>query len=135
MTGPPEGGGVACLNGVVLIRPRNIGISWSAGCRCAGIGVENENVELAHDLALKTEDAYSYEAYKPGAWERAIRVLLNRGWTPLQVETIMRSKWTRWARDTFETRWGHATSGTILRYIDAAGDAAARETADKYATM
>jgi hypothetical protein len=94
-----------------------------------------KNEMLARDLALKTADAYSYEAYKPGAWERAIRVLLNRGWTEKQVEAIMRSKWTRWARDTYEARWGHATSGTILRYIDAAGDAAARENADIYAAM
>ena len=94
-----------------------------------------KNEMLARDLALKTADAYSYEAYKPGAWERAIRVLLNRGWSPLQVETIMRSKWTRWSRDSAGSRWGYATSGTILRYIDAAGDAEAGSIADRYAAM
>ena len=94
-----------------------------------------KNVELAHDLALKTADAYSYEAYKPGAWERAIRVLLNRGWTPRQIEAIMRSKWARWARDSDGSKWGKSTSGTILKYIDAAGDAEARTIADRYAAM
>lgn len=33
------------------------------------------------------------------SWKAVAKMLLLRGYSPLQAEAIMRSKWTRWASD------------------------------------
>lgn len=50
-------------------------------------------------LAIKTCDAYSYDAYGADEWRKAIGHLIGLDYDNEQIEAIMRSKWTRWARD------------------------------------
>lgn len=40
---------------------------------------------------------YSEDRYR--SWVAVAKMLLRRGYTPIQAEAIMRSKWTRWASD------------------------------------
>lgn len=53
----------------------------------------------AERVANKTSDAYSYPTYGEVAWLRAATLLLEGGWSELETEAILRSKWTRWASD------------------------------------
>lgn len=52
-------------------------------------------------LALKTDDAYMFDAYEDeGRWSENIRDLLDAGYSAEAVEWIVRSKIARWANDT-----------------------------------
>jgi hypothetical protein len=59
-------------------------------------------------LAARTEDAYSADAYTNGEWAKAAAMLLDRGYSEAEAEAILRSKWTRWARDAAGTYEGTA---------------------------
>lgn len=50
-------------------------------------------------LAQETADAYMADSYGETEWESCCQELLNRGATPEQAETILRSKVMRWADD------------------------------------
>lgn len=69
----------------------------------------------AKNLAEKTKDTYSASSYR--SWTQCAFVLLDRGFTEREAEAILRSKWTRWARD-----WAGKTIGTandLVRFIEA----------------
>lgn len=70
----------------------------------------------AKKLAARTSDAYSASRY--ASWEAVARALLGRGFTPLAVEAILRSKLTRWAADASSAAHGRATANDLLRFID-----------------
>ena len=53
--------------------------------------------QQAKDLASKTSDAYSSDRFKN--WSAVIQALLNLGYSEIETEAIVRSKWTRWACD------------------------------------
>lgn len=53
-------------------------------------------------LALRTEDAYSFDRYGKTSWKANIKFLLTK-FTLEQTEWIMRSKNARWAADFNET--------------------------------
>ncbi len=53
-------------------------------------------------LAAKTADAYSADAWGPVLWVQAAQMLLAMDLSDDQVEGVLRSKLTRWARDS----WG-----------------------------
>ena len=55
----------------------------------------------ANELAVRTQDAYSCDLFADGEWEKAAQMLLARGYSDEQSEGILRSKWTRWCRDSF----------------------------------
>lgn len=50
-------------------------------------------------LANRTQDAYSYYAFGAAGWLSCAAMLAKRGYDERQAEAILRSKWTRWARD------------------------------------
>lgn len=52
-------------------------------------------------LAAKTSDAYSADCFGPVEWVKAAEMLLDYGLTEEQAEAVLRSKWTRWCRDSF----------------------------------
>lgn len=75
--------------------------------------------EKAKVLAEKTSGAYSFDRFKN--WEAVIQMLLNKGYSDLEVEAIVRSKWTRWACD-HDTgrggRYGYHTSKALERFLE-----------------
>ncbi len=75
-------------------------------------------------LAEKTSDSYSYDRYKN--WGAVVLMLLRKGYSEIEAEAILRSKWTRWAcdKDTGRgCRYGHHTSKALERFIDGATQA------------
>lgn len=72
---------------------------------------------LALALSQKTADAYSYDVYR--SWNSVARALLGRGYSMREVETIMRSKWMRWAADSWKGGSSeNVPARAILEYID-----------------
>jgi hypothetical protein len=76
----------------------------------------------ARALADRTSDAYSYNNYGAAAWRASAALLLRRGHTEADAETILRSKWTRWAADMASDRqgwrYGRTTSADLARFLD-----------------
>jgi hypothetical protein len=73
--------------------------------------------DKAKALAEKTSDAYSSDRF--ASWASVIQSLLNLGYTELETEAIVRSKWTRWAcdHDTGRNRYGRHTSSAMMRFM------------------
>ena len=63
------------------------------------------------------QDAYSTDNYN-GTWIPCIKMLRKRGYDDLQVEAIIRSKWTRWAADGSNKRYGRVNSADLARFLD-----------------
>jgi len=55
----------------------------------------------ALNLAAKTADAHSADAFGPVRWVEASQMLVDLGLTDEQIKGVLRSKWTRWCRDHF----------------------------------
>jgi hypothetical protein len=70
---------------------------------------------IRHTLEL-AEGAYSADRYR--SWRNVASALLRKGYTPKQAATIMRSKWTRWAADAYETVYGECPANAIIKFID-----------------
>lgn len=73
----------------------------------------------AKAIAERCEDAYSFDAYAPGAWRQCAWRLALRGFDESQIEEILRSKWTRWAGDASDKQYGRYNSADLMRFIDA----------------
>jgi hypothetical protein len=73
--------------------------------------------QQAKNLASKTSDAYSSDRF--ASWEGVIQTLLNLGYSEIETEAIVRSKWTRWAcdHDTSRNRYGRHTSSAMIRFM------------------
>lgn len=52
-------------------------------------------------IAARCSDAYSADMWGPVAWVEAAQMLIDMDLTDEQVENVLRSKLTRWARDAF----------------------------------
>lgn len=72
--------------------------------------------ERAAALAEKTADAYSSDRY--ASWPAVCEGLLRAGYTEPQVEAIVRSKWTRWAGDASDKRYGRSTFKDLKRWME-----------------
>lgn len=57
-------------------------------------------------IAEQTENAYSYSNYTPAGWRNCCKQLARLGYDASAIETIMRSKWTRWASDGSNKAYG-----------------------------
>lgn len=68
-------------------------------------------------LATLTEDAYSFYAYGMAEWTKAVRFLIDMSYGDADIENIMRSKWTRWARDCYSTDEGKGTGEMVRRFV------------------
>lgn len=73
--------------------------------------------ERAVRLCALTNDAYSYDAYGAEEWTKAIRFLIDMSYTDRQIEKIMRSKWTRWARDSYSDDGWRGTGEMVERFV------------------
>ena len=68
-------------------------------------------------LANETKDAYSAPMFN--SWANVVRILAKRGFNRFEAEAILRSKITRWCRNTFDTNSGKKASSTCLsKYLD-----------------
>ncbi len=70
------------------------------------------------EFAEELSDAYSTDNYNNN-WIPSIKMLRKRGYNDLQVEAIIRSKWTRWAADGSDKRYGRVNSADLARFLDA----------------
>ena len=70
----------------------------------------------AKALAERCSDAYSADRYN--SWPAVAAVLLKSGLSERQAEAVMRSKWTRWAADGTDARYGRVPARAIIAYID-----------------
>jgi hypothetical protein len=73
--------------------------------------------DKAKTLAYHTSGAYSFDAYKN--WDAVIQMCLDLGYSEMETEAIVRSKWTRWAcdHDTGRNRYGRHTSSAMMRFM------------------
>jgi hypothetical protein len=71
------------------------------------------NKEFAEVLS----DAFSTTGYRNG-WINCIRMLRKRGYLDCDIESIIRSKITRWAGDESNNRYGFHSANDLARYID-----------------
>ena len=55
----------------------------------------------ALNVAYKCRDAYSADFWGPVLWVQAAQMLFDMGFDEKEVEWVLRSKMTRWARDDF----------------------------------
>lgn len=58
-------------------------------------------------------DAFSAGRYGLTEWRKAALWMASHGFTGEEIETILHSKWMRWAADAS----GEATSGAVRKYI------------------
>lgn len=68
-------------------------------------------------VAEQTSDAYSFDRY--ANWKACAQMLAKHGLDAKQIEAVLRSKWTRWAGDASNARYGHVTSADLERFMDA----------------
>lgn len=87
--------------------------------------------ELAHHIAERTQDAYSFCRYAPGAWEACAFMLLGHGYTEQNVEAILRSKWMRWAGDMSSNRYGRVNSADLKRFMEDPRNRITREAVEQ----
>jgi hypothetical protein len=66
------------------------------------------------EMASRTGDAYSADGYT--SWLACVRLLARLGYDEWQTEAILRSKWTRWARDSWDGR-GTPTSNALRNFL------------------
>lgn len=64
-------------------------------------GFYNHEKMRALTIAAKTSDAYSADAWGPVLWVKAAQMLCDMGLTDDEVEEVLRSKDTRFARDAY----------------------------------
>jgi len=72
----------------------------------------------ASRTAVRCADAWSYDAY--ASWYAVAKALFRMDFTELEVETIMRSKITRWAGDMFASptvRYGRFPARIVTEYL------------------
>jgi hypothetical protein len=67
-------------------------------------------------LAKRTKDAWSVRYY--ASWAAVAKALLQRSYTPIAAEAILRSKLTRWAADTSAAPYGRVPARELLNYLD-----------------
>jgi len=83
-------------------------------------------------LAAKTSDAYSADSYTN--WTACARLLARLGYDEREAEAILRSKWTRWARDAWDkpgTPTSIALRDFLVKYGYHPGHAEVKELVDQ----
>lgn len=65
------------------------------------MGFSNPEKMKALIIAARCSDAYSADLWGPVAWVQAAQMLIDMGLADGEVEGVLRSKLTRWARDAY----------------------------------
>lgn len=76
-------------------------------------------------LVAKTQLALSFQRYGPAEWGRAIRLLIDRGYTDMEIEAIMMSPWTRWAQ---EQAGADGRGDDLINWMDSPRNVVTKET-------
>lgn len=76
------------------------------------------------EQALKVAATGGYSEDRYVSWPAVAQALLDRGFSMVEAECIMRSKWTRWAGDMSDADFGQCTHEDVLRFIDSHTDLA-----------
>ena len=76
----------------------------------------------ALEIARKSRDAYSYDGYGVIGWDACAILLARRGFNAEQIEEILRSKWTRWAGDGSNNRYGRYSGKDLARFLDSGNE-------------
>lgn len=66
-------------------------------------------------MAKDTSDAYSADGYT--SWNSVCLLLAQRGFNSYEAEAILRSKWTRWARDAWNKKT-KPTATALANFLD-----------------
>lgn len=72
---------------------------------------------MAAMVAARTQDAFSWDRYAPKEWAKICGHLAAMGWNELQIEAVLRSKWTRWAADQSERPYGKITARDFVNWL------------------
>jgi hypothetical protein len=67
-------------------------------------------------LAANLSDAFSTNRYRRG-WTATVKALRRFGLSDLEIEAVIRSKWTRWAADHSNKKDGQVTATDFLRWL------------------
>jgi hypothetical protein len=71
-------------------------------------------MNIAQDLANRTEDAYSVDRYR--SWLGCARLLLKT-YSEKEAEVILRSKHMRWAADAHSAPWGNVPTTALAKHL------------------
>jgi hypothetical protein len=77
-------------------------------------------MQRAKALAERCADAYSVNRY--ASWRAVAAELIALGFNDTDAETIMRSKWTRWAADHSSAPSGRVPARAVREYVIASKD-------------
>jgi hypothetical protein len=91
------------------------------GCTHGPRNGDYEPMKNVIEFAEELSDAYSADRYKNG-FGACIKMLRKRGYDDRQIEAILRSKWTRWAGDGSEHRYGQCTASDLAKFLDSFKD-------------
>ncbi len=72
--------------------------------------------ETIEQFAERLSNAYSTDRYR-NEWRPSIRALRRAGYDDRQIEAIIRSKWTRWAADHSDNRYGRVTAKDLMAFV------------------
>jgi hypothetical protein len=72
--------------------------------------------DQAKALALRTEDAYSFDRY--ANWPATAQALLDFGLNEAQAEAVLRSKFMRWAADQVDFPYGEVPAQAIIEALE-----------------
>ena len=74
-----------------------------------------DEIELIK-LIEESEGAYSHSSYSN--WKVVCKFMLSHGFTVEEAATILNSKWTRWAGDSSNKRYGQYNSKDLENFLD-----------------
>jgi len=75
--------------------------------------------DLAKRIAERSNEAYSFNRYAD--WEECAEDILGLGFSEIETEVILRSKWMRWAADIDGGEYGKVKSVAIVRCLQIPG--------------
>jgi len=77
----------------------------------------NVSASEAYNIAKACQNAFSYEAYANGEWAILANMLADLEYDAEAIEQILRSKWTRWARNDSPRVYGHHTADDVINWL------------------
>lgn len=76
------------------------------------------------EFSKELSNAYSTDYYN-NSWVACIRMLRKREYNDEQIEAIIRSKWTRWAHDGWQSKtgkWSKTPAKALAKFLDSYGE-------------
>jgi hypothetical protein len=71
---------------------------------------------VAAAIAEQTADSFSFDRYRN--WKAVAAMLLARGLNEREAEAVLRSKWTRWAADAANKKYGRACAEDLETFMN-----------------